>query len=104
MQWSAVVEAYGLAEASGIDPQLFIDAVRGNGQLSDMEMRFVAGVQLPDDARRGAQYQEFMRIQTFNAEKDLDHALALARKCGFPMPNAALVSQRMAHIYGVVDE
>ena len=42
-----------------------------------------------------------MQVQTFNAEKDLDHALALARKCGLSMPTAALVSQEMARIYGV---
>ena len=61
-------------------------------------------VDLPAEARASEPFQEYMRIQTFNAEKDLDHALALGRKCGFAMPNAALVSQRMAQIYGVADE
>jgi 3-hydroxyisobutyrate dehydrogenase len=103
IHWAAVVEAYGLARQSGIDPKLFIEAVRGNGQLSDMEMRFVGSLDLPPEVRESESYQAFMRVQTFNAEKDLDHALALARGCGLAMPTAALVSQQMAHIYGVRD-
>jgi hypothetical protein len=58
---------------------------------------------LPKDAILPDDRQDAMRVQLFNAEKDLAHALELARKNGFALPTAALVSQGMARIYRVED-
>lgn len=103
IHFAAVREAFGLIEAAGIDPKFLTEATRSNGQLSDMELSFLQTLALPPDTRDGEAYQNAMKIQLFNAEKDLAHALALARKHDHAMPTAALVSQGMARIYCVED-
>ena len=42
-------------------------------------------------------------VQLLNAEKDLSHALELARRCGITMPTTALVSHGMARVYQIDD-
>jgi 3-hydroxyisobutyrate dehydrogenase-like beta-hydroxyacid dehydrogenase len=103
VNWAAAAESFRLAKASGLDTEVFLKAVISNGQLSAMQQRFIAGQKLPDDAAASEAYQRFVRIQMFNAEKDLAHALELGRTCGISLPAAALVSQDMARIYRVKD-
>jgi hypothetical protein len=69
-----------------------------------MQQRFVASQKLTDEAAASEGYQSYVRIQMYNAEKDLDHALALARSCGIALPAAGVVSQDMARIYQVIDD
>lgn len=104
VNWAAAAESFRLAKASGLDTEIFIEAVRSNGQLSDMQLRFIAGQKLPDAAAESEAYQSFVTIQMHNAEKDLAHALELGRSCGIALPAASLVSQDMARIYRVKDE
>jgi len=104
VNWAAAAESFRLAKASGLDTEIFLEAVRSNGQLSAMQERFVVGQKLPDEAAAGDAYQGFVKIQMFNAEKDLAHALELGRKCGIALPAAGVVSQDMARIYRVKDE
>ena len=59
---------------------------------------------LPAEVFESEDFQTFLRIQMFNAEKDLAHALELGRRCGISLPAAGLVSQDMARIYLVPDE
>ncbi len=103
VHFAAVREAFALAEAAGIDSNHLIEATRANGQLSDMEMQFVPVAALPEDTIMPDDYQDAQRVQLFNAEKDLAHALELARKSGLALPTAAAVSQGMARIYRVED-
>jgi 3-hydroxyisobutyrate dehydrogenase-like beta-hydroxyacid dehydrogenase len=104
VNWAAAAESFRLAKASGLDTEIFLEAVRSNGQLSDMQQRFIAGQKLPDEAAASEAYQRFVTIQMFNAEKDLAHALELARSCGIVLPAAGVVAQDMARIYRVKDE
>lgn len=104
VNWAAAAESFRLAEASGLDTKVFIEAVRSNGQLSDMQHRFIGGQEAPTAAVDDEDFQRFMRLQMATAEKDLAHALELGRKCGVALPAAALVSQDMARIYRVRDE
>jgi 3-hydroxyisobutyrate dehydrogenase-like beta-hydroxyacid dehydrogenase len=103
VNWAAAAESFRLAQASGLDTELFLQAVISNGQLSQMQQRYIAGQKLSDDAANSAAYQGFVKIQMYNAEKDLAHALELARSCGTSLPAAGLVSQDMARIYRVND-
>ncbi len=103
IQWAAARESYLLARESGLDPEVFLSAVRSNGQLTPMQERFLALYKAPDEAVVSESFQDFSRLQMHTAEKDLDHALALARRCGLALPAAALVSQDMARIYRVED-
>jgi 3-hydroxyisobutyrate dehydrogenase len=103
VNWAAAAESYRLAKASGLDPELFLQAVISNGQLSAMQQRFIGGQKLPDEAAASEGYQSFVRIQMYNAEKDLAHALELGRSCGIALPAAGLVAQDMARIYRVSD-
>ena len=104
VNWAAAAESYRLAKASGLDPEIFLEAVISNGGLSEMQQRFVAGQKLPDDAAASDGFQDFVKIQMYNAEKDLAHALELGRSCGIALPAAGLVAQDMARIYRVIDE
>ncbi len=104
VNWAAAAESFRLAKASGLDTEKFLEAVISNGQLSEMQQRFIAGQKLPDEAAASEGYQSFVKIQMFNAEKDLAHALQLGRSCGIALPAASLVSQDMARIYRVKDE
>ncbi len=104
VNWAAAAESYRLAEASGLDPEIFIQAVISNGQLSQMQQRFIVSQRLPAEAAAGEAFQNLVKVQMYNAEKDLAHALELGRKCGVALPAAGLVSQDMARIYRVVDE
>jgi 3-hydroxyisobutyrate dehydrogenase-like beta-hydroxyacid dehydrogenase len=103
VNWAAAAESFRLAKASGLDTEVFLKAVISNGQLSTMQQRFIMGQKLSDEAAAGEAYQSFVRIQMFNAEKDLAHALELGRSCGIALPAAGLVSQDMARIYRVID-
>ena len=104
VNWAAAAESFRLAKASGLDTEKFLEAVISNGQLSEMQQRFIAGQKLPDEAAAGDGYQDFVKIQMFNAEKDLAHALELGRTCGIALPAAGGVAQDMARIYRVIDE
>jgi len=103
VNWAAAAESFRLAKASGLDTEIFLEAVRSNGQLSAMQQRFIASQKLPDEAAASEGYQSFVKIQMFNAEKDLAHALELGRSCGIALPAAGVVSQDMARIYRVKD-
>lgn len=103
VNWSAAAESLRLATASGLDPKIFLDAVRSNGQLSEMQQRFVSSQQLPPEAVESPAFQHFVTLQMHTAEKDLAHALELGRSCGIALPVAGLVAQDMARIYRVKD-
>ncbi len=103
IHFAAVREAFGLAEVSGIDSKHPVEATRANGQLSDMEMQFVALASLPQETILPDDVQDTTRVQLFNAEKDFAHAFELARKAGLALPTAAVVSQGMARVYRVED-
>lgn len=104
VNWAAISESYRLAEASGLDPNVFVEAVKSNGQLSQMQQRFVVNCAMPQEAVESDGFQSFIRLQMHTAEKDLAHALELGRKSGIALPAAGLVSQDMARIYRVNDD
>jgi 3-hydroxyisobutyrate dehydrogenase-like beta-hydroxyacid dehydrogenase len=103
IHFAAVREAFALAEVAGIDSKHLVEATRANGQLSDMEMQFVALASLPQETILPDDVQDATRVQLFNAEKDFAHAFELARKAGLALPTAAVVSQGMARVYRVED-
>mgnify|MGYP001819045448 FL=1 len=103
IHFAAVREAFALAEVAGIDSQHLIDATRANGQLSDAEMAFVPQAVAPQEQNVPPEREELMRGHLVIAEKDLAHALELARKQGLALPTAATVSQMMARVYRIDD-
>jgi len=104
INFAAADESYSLAKESGLDPEIFLEAVRGNGQLSAMQDRYLAVKKVPDEYVESDGFQHNMRLQLATAEKDLAHALELARKSGLSMPTAGLVAQGMARTYSVIDK
>jgi 3-hydroxyisobutyrate dehydrogenase-like beta-hydroxyacid dehydrogenase len=104
IQWAAAYEGCRLAMASGLPTDVFEAAGRANGQLTDLQLRYLMSVKLPAEARRSEGFQNYVRGHMLTAEKDLAWALQLARKSGLSMPVSGLVSQLMARIYGVEDE
>jgi 3-hydroxyisobutyrate dehydrogenase len=104
VNWAAAAESLRLATASGLDPEVFLEAVRSNGQLSKMQQTFVSSQRRPPEAISSDAFQSLFTLQMHTAEKDLAHALELGRKCGVALPAAGVVAQDMARIYRVNDE
>jgi len=103
IHFAACREAFAFANGVAVDPDLLIEATRANGQLADAELPFVASARLPIDFEMPKAAQDAMRTHLGTAEKDLAHALELARDAGVSLPTTALVSQGMARIYRVDD-
>jgi len=103
IQWAAAAEAMQLAKASGLDPDLFLQAGRANGQLTELQERYVSLFKLPDEAVASEGLQQYTSGQMHTAEKDLSWALQLAKESGVSLPVTGLVSQLMARLYRVND-
>jgi len=104
IQWAAAYEGCKLAMATGLPTEVFEEAGRANGQLTDLQLRYLIGVKLPEEARSSDAYQRVVRGHMHTAEKDLTWALQLARESGLTLPVSGLVSQTMARLYGVEDD
>ena len=104
LQWAAAYEGFTLAKASGLSTDVFEEAGRANGQLTDLMVRFLTGHKMPPEMRADEGFQRYVRGHMQTAEKDLAWALALARTHDVSLPAAGLVSQMMARLYGVIDE
>jgi 3-hydroxyisobutyrate dehydrogenase len=103
IQWAAAYEAFSLAKASGLDPAVFEEAGCANGQLTELQTRFLISHKLPEEAAASEGFQNLVRGHMRTAEKDLSWALQLARESGIALPVTGLVSQLMARIYRVDD-
>jgi 3-hydroxyisobutyrate dehydrogenase-like beta-hydroxyacid dehydrogenase len=104
IQWAAAYEGCKLAMATGLPTEVFEEAGRSNGQLTELQLRYLVGVKLPAEARASEAYQRVVRGHMHTAEKDLAWALQLARESGVSLPVSGLVSQTMARLYGVEDD
>jgi len=104
IQWGAAWEGMKLAMASGLEPEVFEQAGKANGQLTDLQLRYLMGVKMPPEVRKSDGYQNYVRGHMRTAEKDLAWALKLARDSELSLPVSGLVSQLMAKLYGVEDE
>lgn len=103
LQWTAAFESAALAKGVGLPLEVLEEVGRSNGQLTDLMIQYLALHKAPAAARQSADMQAYLRTNMHVAEKDLAHALALAREAGVALPGAALVSQLMARIYLVDD-
>jgi 3-hydroxyisobutyrate dehydrogenase len=103
LQWMAAFESMTLARAAGLPLQVLEDAGRGNGQLTELMLQFMALHKAPEAARKSEGMQSYLRLQMHTAEKDLAWALKLAKDCGVALPGTALASQLMARVYAVED-
>jgi len=103
LQWIAAYESLTLARAAGLPQQVLEEAGRGNGQITELMLQFMALHKAPDAARKSEGMQKYLRTQMHTAEKDLAWALKLAKESGVALPGTALASQLMARIYGVED-
>jgi 3-hydroxyisobutyrate dehydrogenase len=101
--WSAMHESAALAKAAGLPLELLEEAGISNGQITPMMKQFLDAREVPDEVHQSESYQALFRSHTMIAEKDLDWALALARKSNVRLPVAGLLAQRMGEIYGLDD-
>jgi len=103
IQWAAAWEGMKLAMASGLGADVFEEAGRANGQLTELQQRYLIGVKMPPEVQSTEGYQNLVRGHMKTAEKDLAWALKLAHDSDLSMPVSGLVSQMMAKLYGVED-
>jgi 3-hydroxyisobutyrate dehydrogenase len=85
----AVCEALVLAARTGISRKTMLDAISG-GAASSWQMVNLGPKMVEGDFRPG--------FKVWHQQKDLRHALDLARENDLPMPATALVSQLFATI------
>jgi 3-hydroxyisobutyrate dehydrogenase len=104
IQWAAANEGCRLAMATGLPTEVFEAAGQANGQLTELQLRYLTSVKLPKDVRANEGFQKLVRGHMKTAEKDLAWALQLARESGVNLPVSGLVSQMMAGLYGVEDD
>jgi 3-hydroxyisobutyrate dehydrogenase len=103
LQWAAAYESFCLAKASGLPIEIFEEAGRANGQLTELMGLYLTSHKLPDEVRSDEGVQKILRGHMHTAEKDLAWALQLGRENGVTLPVAGLVSQLMARLYAVED-
>jgi len=103
IQWAAAYESYQLAKAVGLPQEVLEEVGQSNGQITPLMIAYLAGIKMPEEARRSEPVQALMRGHMNIAEKDLAWALQLARDAGVALPVGGLVSQLMARLYGVED-
>lgn len=103
LQWAAAYESFRLAKASGLPVEIFEEAGRANGQLTELMALYLTSHKLPDEVRTDEGVQKILRGHMHTAEKDLTWALQLARENGVTLPVAGLVSQLMGRLYAVED-
>jgi 3-hydroxyisobutyrate dehydrogenase len=103
LQWVAAYESMALARAIGLPQQILEEAGKGNGQLTDLMIQFLAIHKAPEAARKSEGMQKLLRTHLRTAEKDLAWVLRLAKEAEVALPGAALASQIMARVYGVED-
>jgi 3-hydroxyisobutyrate dehydrogenase len=103
IQWAAAFESFALARAVGLPHEVLEEAGQSNGQLTPLMLAYMAGLKVPEEARRSEGFQALMRGHMRVAEKDLACVLQLAREAEVGLPVGGLVSQLMARLYGVED-
>jgi 3-hydroxyisobutyrate dehydrogenase-like beta-hydroxyacid dehydrogenase len=103
LQWIAAFESMTLAKSAGLPIEVLEEAGKGNGQLTELMLQFLALHKAPEAARKSDAMQSYLRLQMNTAEKDLAWALKLAKQGGVSLPGAALASQIMARVYAVED-
>jgi 3-hydroxyisobutyrate dehydrogenase len=103
IQWAAAFESFALAKAIGLPQEVLEEAGQSNGQITPLMIAYLAGLKLPEAARKSEGVQKLMRSHMTIAEKDLAWVLSLARQAEVSLPVGGLVSQLMARLYGVDD-
>lgn len=99
-----VMESFTLLRHLGVRKEVLEEVTRSNGLLNESNATYMNGVVWgSEQALRDANMQSYLRGRLEVAEKDLSIALQEARRVGFAMPGAALVSQIMARVYRVED-
>ena len=103
IQFAAAFESYRLAEQCGLPTEVFEEAGRANGQLTELQSRYLMQLKIPLEGRRSEGFQKLVTGHMHTAEKDLAWALQLARSSDLALPVAGTVSQLMARLYSVED-
>ena len=103
VMFAGAYEAYSLAVASGVSKEAFIAAGRSNGNLSETQEAIIGMHALPAAAVEHGEYQTRMGVQLLTAEKDLSHALELAKEYGIEIPTGEQVVHEMTRIYRIVN-
>lgn len=96
--FQAAYEANLLAKSAGLDTDKLDEILSGIGNITD-NMRGFLGL-----ARGATPPRETLARITELAEKDLGHALEVARQGGIELPGAQHVRSQMARVYGYAAE
>lgn len=101
---AAAREGLSLARAMGLPQELFEEAGQANTMLNAIHLQYLSVRKLPDEMVASPDLQHVLRGRMEIAQKDLGHALTMAREHGVSLPMTGLAAQLLASIYHVDDD
>lgn len=102
--FAGVYEAFNLLNHLGVSKEALEQVTTSNGLLNESNSTYMNGIVGMDEETVGSEpLQAYMQGRLDIADKDLAIAIGEAKRVGFAVPTAALVSQIMARIYRVDD-
>lgn len=104
LSFAASLEGLRLARALGLPQELFEEGGQANTMLNALHLQYLSVHKLPDETRRSDDLQDLLRSRMEIAQKDLGHALTMAREHGVSLPVTGLVTQILARVYNVYDD
>ncbi len=102
--FAGIFEAFNLLKHLGVSKDALEQVTTSNGLLNESGRTYMNGIVSMDDATAGSgALQSYMQGRLAIADKDLAIAMNEARRVGFAVPAASVVSQIMARVYRVDD-
>lgn len=104
LSFVASLEGMILARAMGLPQELYEAGGQANSMLNALHLQYLSPYKMPEETRRSEGLQSYLRGRMEIAQKDLGHALTMAREHGVALPVTGLVTQILAKVYGVYDD
>lgn len=95
----AASEGMGLVKNAGVNPDKLLEVTDANGVMGPLARQFVTGRDAMFEACSAEDMQEIFGPFANLAEKDLDHALALAAQLKISLPCGELVREKIRHSF-----
>ncbi len=106
ISFTAASEGLGLVKNAGVDPEKLLEVVASNGVMAPMAKQFATGRDMMIDACSREDMEAYFVPFAKLAEKDLDHALGLAKQLGIRLSCGEAVRQGIykTFLYSIAPE
>ncbi len=97
--FTAVSEAVALLDKNDVDASKLYEVGEANGVVTPQMHRFISNREVFAEQCSAEDMQAIFGPFALLAEKDLDHALALAKQSELPLPATSLVRQLISNVF-----